>query len=119
MASPQPDAGTAPLKMSAEDARELTYGGDFSAEGLTVESDEQTGTSRWESIHLLVVKDRDGRLWAATYRQGLTEYQDSRAFGDDDDREVQFYEVEKVPVTTYEYRRIGAEAGESHDGQPA
>jgi hypothetical protein len=101
---------TNPLRMSAEDARELAYGGDFSPEGLTVESDEQTGTSRWESIHLLVVKDRDGKFWAVSYRQGLTEHQDSRPFGDADDVVVTFYEVEKVPVTTYEYRKIGAEA---------
>ena len=94
------------LKMSAEDARELTYGGDFSAEGLSVESNEQIDTSRWESIHQIVVKDRDGRLWATTYRKGLTEYQDSRPFGDDDEAEVTFREVEKVPVTRYEYRPL-------------
>lgn len=98
---------TTPLKMSAADARELAYGGDFSAEGLTVESDKQTGTSRWESIHRLVVRDRDGRLWAVTYRQGLTESQESEPF--EDMTEVTFYEVEKVPVTTYEYRKISRE----------
>ena len=92
------------FRMSAEDARELTYGGNFSAEGLTVESDEQTGTCRWESIHQIVVKDRDGKFWAATYRRGLTEYQDSRPF--EDGAEVAFREVEKVPVTRYEYRPV-------------
>lgn len=100
--------GTNPLKMSAADARELTYGGDFTAEGLTVELDEQTGTSRWVSLHRIVVKDRDGKFWAATYKRGLTENQDIDAF--EDETEVTFYEVEKVPVTTYEYRPVKAPA---------
>ena len=95
---------TNPLKMPARDARELAYGGDFTAEGLSVESDEQIDTSRWSSIHLLVVKDADGKFWAATYEKGLTEYQDHVPFEDED--EVTFYEVEKVPVTTYEYRKV-------------
>ena len=92
------------LKMSGEDARDLTYGAGLAAKGLTAESDEQIDTSRWESIHQIVVKDQSGRFWAATYRRGLTEYQDSRPF--EDETEVEFREVEKVPVTRYEYRPV-------------
>lgn len=97
---------TTPLKMSAQDARELAYGGDFTAEGLTVEADEQTGTTRWGIIHQLVVRDRDGRLWMTTYETGATEMQDYGPF--EDVSEVTFDEVEKIPVTTYEYRKIGS-----------
>jgi hypothetical protein len=50
------------------------------------------------------VKDRDGRLWAVPYQRGLTESQDSRPF--EDQAEVSFTEVEKVPVTSYEYRPV-------------
>jgi len=96
------------VKLTREQAAELSYGvpghWDDAELGLTVESNEQIDSRRWVSVHLLVVKDRDGKFWAATYERGLTEYQDIDPF--EDESEVTFYEVEKVPVTTYEYRKI-------------
>ena len=92
------------LKLTAEQARDLAYDEADPEWGLTVESNEQIDTKRWESVHQLVIKDRDGRLWAAAYTQGLTENQDGRPF--EYEAEVTFREVEKVPVTTYEYRPV-------------
>ena len=92
------------MKLTREVARDLLACRNLPDLGLEVESDEYWDHSRWESIHQLVVKDKDGRLWAARYRQGLTEYQDIEPFEDQD--EVEFYQVEKIPVTTYEYRRV-------------
>ena len=94
------------MKIPAENARDLTWTKADDELGLTVESNEQVDTSRWTSIHQLVLKDRDGRFWETTYERGLTESQDIQPFEDDED-EIEFHEVEKVPVTTYEYRRIG------------
>ncbi len=92
------------LTLSAEDARELTYGGDFSDMGLTIECQRQIDKSRWESIHELVVRDSDGKFWRTTYRRGLTEMQESRPF--EDETEVVFVLVEKVPVEAWEYQPV-------------
>ena len=93
-----------PLTMSARDARKLVYGGDFSDMGLEVVSNEQIGSSRWESIHEVVVRDSESNFWMTGYRQGLTEYQDSRPF--EDDSEVTFLQVEPVQVTVTQYRPL-------------
>jgi len=96
----------ATMKLSGEDARELAYGGNFTAGGLTVESDEQITLTRWTAVHQLVVKDRDGRLWAAKYERGLTGRQDTGPFDYQD--EVEFAEVRKVPVTVYKYEPVAS-----------
>jgi hypothetical protein len=93
------------VKLTGDQARELLCCRDLPDLGLTIEADEHIGERRWVSEHFLVVKDRDGKLWAATYDRGLTEYQDTEPF--EDEAEVGFYEVEKVPVTTYIYRKAG------------
>lgn len=93
--------------LTGEQARELVSGEADPELGLEVEAKIQTGTRRWVSTHRLIVRDRDGRLWSSAYEQGLTEYQDTRPF--EDLVEVAFGEVEKVPVTTYEYRPVGSE----------
>ena len=96
------------LKLTREQAQGLVWDEADPEWDLEVELNEQVDTSRWESIHhRLVVKDKDGKFWAARYRKGLTEYQDSRPFEDLD--EVEFREVEKVPVITYEYRPVSRE----------
>ena len=92
------------LKLTREQAQDLVYDEADPELGLTVELNEQTGSGRWASRHRLIVKGEDGQFWAANYEQGLTEYQDSRAF--EDLAEVEFREVEKVPVTSYEYRPV-------------
>ncbi len=71
--------------------------------GYRKEADYQVDTQRWVSVHELVIKDAEGSLWMTDYALGLTEYQDIEPFEDDD--EVEFRAVEKVAVTTYEYRR--------------
>ena len=92
------------LKLTGEQARDLVYDEADPALGLEVEFNEQTGSGRWMSHHRLIVKDKDGRFWAVPYQQGLTESQDSKPF--EDQAEVEFREVEKVPVTSYEYRPL-------------
>ena len=82
-------------------AQRLAYGEPVTR--LEVEADEQVSTRRWVSVHQLVVRDEEGRFWAATYERGLTENQDTEPFEDDDD--VEFHEVRKVPVTSYRYEK--------------
>ena len=95
---------TTTLTLTGEESRDLVYSEADPVLGLEVEANEQIDTNRWSSIHRLVVKDKDGKLWAATYSKGLTEYQDERPF--EDQAEVTFREVEKVPITTHEYRPV-------------
>ena len=92
------------MKLTGEQARDLAYEEADPEWGLEVESNEQIDSNRWSSIHRLVVRDKDGKLWAATYSQGLTENQDESPF--EYNNEVEFTAVEKVPVTTYEYRPL-------------
>jgi hypothetical protein len=96
------------LKLTGEQARDLVYDEADPELGLTVELDEQVASRRWVSVHRLIVRGEDGRLWAANYERGLTEYQDSKPF--EDQAGVKFAEVEKVPVTTYEYRLVSRKA---------
>ncbi len=92
------------LILTGEEARELVYDEADPALGLTVELNEQIDNLRWSSVHRLIVKDAAGKFWEANYTQGLTENQDERPF--EYEAEVTFTEVEKVPVTTYEYRPV-------------
>lgn len=93
------------LRLTKEQAQDLLDCQSNPELGLTVEHDEHIEDRRWVSVHLLVVKDDlFGRYWAAIYEQGLTENQDTWPF--ENVEEVQFIEVEKVPVTTYEYRPV-------------
>ena len=95
------------LKLPREQAQDLVWDEADPEDGLTVELNEQVGSGRWTSIHRLIVRDRDGRFWETGYTKGLTEYQDTRPF--EDETEVSFREVEKVPVTRYEYRPVAAQ----------
>ena len=92
------------LQLTREQAQSLAWDEADPEWGLTVELNEQIDSRRWVSVHRLVIRDKDGKFWAATYDQGLTEYQDSRPF--EDQAEVEFCEVEKLPVTSYEYQLI-------------
>jgi hypothetical protein len=92
--------------LTQEQARRLAWDEADPEWGLTVEFNEQVDSGRWESIHQLVIKDREGRYWEAHYTRGLTEYQESKPF--EGHALVEFREVEKVPVTTYEYRPLPA-----------
>lgn len=98
----------ATLKLTREQAQDLAYGEADEGQVLTIELNEQVDTLRWSSVHRLIVKDGAGKLWEAGYTRGLTENQDERPFEYDD--EVEFREVEKVPVTSYEYRPVKVSA---------
>jgi hypothetical protein len=97
----------ATLKLTRQQAQDLAYDEAGEGQGLTVELNEMVDTLRWSSVHRLIVKDGAGKLWEASYTRGLTENQDERPF--EDQAEVEFREVEKVPVTSYEYRPAKSE----------
>ncbi len=87
-----------------EDLRELLFGDEH--KGLTLLSDEQTGTGRWSSYHTLVFMDSaDNTLWRVQYSQGLTESQDEQPFEYDPD-EVSCDQVEPYEVTITKYRKV-------------
>lgn len=92
------------MKLSKAQARELLYSREDPDLGLAVELDEQVESRRWVSIHRLIIKDEDGRFWETFYERGLTEYQDIEPF--EEECEAEFWEVGKVPVLSYEYRRV-------------
>lgn len=70
---------------------------------VAVVENRATGESgRWESIHELVIKTVDGRLWRTTYREGLTERQDYGAFEHGPD-EIEFTEVRRQTVEAHEW----------------
>ena len=91
------------MKLSRDQALDLLYYGESEElPGYAREATVQTGSGRWCSYHQLIIRDGHGTFWAADYDLGLTENQDVDEF--DDAEEIEFAEVEKVPVTTYEYR---------------
>jgi hypothetical protein len=78
---------------------------------LDVIENRHTGKeTRWTSIHELVVKDDDGRLWCAMYEAGLTECQDVSPFDEYtsgvDNGEAEFWEVRRKVVETYVYEPL-------------
>jgi hypothetical protein len=83
---------------------ELLYGGWTENPRLDYVATVDQGSGRWESYHLLVVKDEDGKLWGAEYSSGLTENQGTGPFDDlDDSDEIEFKPVEAKEVTTVTY----------------
>lgn len=88
---------------------------------LSVVSDKETGRSRWEVIHTLVVK-YEGKLYRTTYRTGATESQENTYFDNYPD-EIEVQEVTHVPVViskymTYEeHKKHLAEKGETIQAQ--
>ena len=94
------------MKLTRDQALDLLWDGECTElPGYAKVADSQIGTNRWSSIHELVIRDDYGNLWAVDYYRGLTEYQYTEPFEDKD--EVEFDAVEKVAVTTHEYRRKG------------
>jgi hypothetical protein len=99
------------VKLSSEIAREFIYSKmSPGAPGYEREAVTDEGSGRWMSHHALVLKDSEGRYWSAGFSQGLTEMQDSYPFEYDGD-EIEFVQVEKVPVITYEYREVKPDEG--------
>jgi hypothetical protein len=62
---------------------------------------EQTDSSRWSAICILIIK-RNGQFFKATYEKGLTEYQDHGPF-EDDGEVIPFYRVMPRDKTVTEY----------------
>jgi len=92
------------VKLTRDQALDLLWDGECGElPGYAREATVQVGSGRWVSYHQLVIRDDHGNLWAADYALGLTEHQDIDEFNGEE--EIDFAEVEKVPVTTYEYRR--------------
>lgn len=83
--------------------------GDFAAEiapynvtGI-VENRHTGKEKRWTSVHELVIRSGDGKLWQAFYEQGLTENQEEGPF-EYAGPEITFKEVVPVEVKTTGYQ---------------
>jgi hypothetical protein len=59
--------------------------------GWTVVADDEVDHGRWESHHRLVIRNERGEHFAANYRQGLTEHQDTGPW--EDEETVTFHPV--------------------------
>jgi len=96
---------TAPCVKFSPDEPE--YDWNPSAYNITavVENRATGDTKRWTSIHELVIRTKDARLWHATYEQGLTEGQYQDAF-EYDGEEIIFTQVRPVPVEHIEYQAV-------------
>lgn len=71
----------APVVLEADLARELAYVTvGSSQDGWTVVANDFVESQRWESLHLLVIRNEACEHFADTYRRGLTEQQDTRPY---------------------------------------
>lgn len=77
------------------------------AHGITevVENRDTHDNGRWESVHELVIRTKDGALWHALYQRGLTENQDVSPF-EYDGPEIEFTQVKPIPVSHIEYQAV-------------
>lgn len=93
------------LDITKQEALELTWvGGADLASGDTVEvvSTDILAIKRWTSLNRIVVKRlSDGKFFADTYEQGLTEGQEESPWEFDEPNFVEVFPVEKT-VTVYE-----------------
>ena len=81
------------VTMPGDLARELVDEPGWTLDGWTVAANERVSASRWVSRHRLVIHDGEGNHYAADYRQGLSETQETRPWEDDDT--VTFHRVER------------------------
>lgn len=96
---------TAPHPILTEDEPET--GWNPSEYGITeVVENRATGNQRrWVEEYELIIRTKDGALWAASYDVGLTEMQETTAF-EYDGAEIEFVQVKPVPVSHLEYHRV-------------
>lgn len=81
-----------PITLPASDARQLVYSGPGGTlDRWTVAAITNDDSGQWTSYHRLVIRDADGRHYAAGFERGLTEYQDTAPF--EYDKEVKFRPV--------------------------
>ena len=92
------------MKLAKELALSILYDYQDDESGYSVVEDIYVEERRWVSVHQLVIKDREGKLWSTYYERGLTEYQDEQPWEGHD--EVDFFEVRAVPRTTYDYLAV-------------
>lgn len=72
-----------PVELPAELARELANKRVGRSIGnWTVVANDYVESSRWASLHWLVIHNEAGQHFAETYRRGLTEEQETRPFDD-------------------------------------
>lgn len=100
------------VRLTVDLARELAWelAGHTAEEGWTVVRNALLDTSRWSSIHELVIRNEADEYYMTTFTQGLTECQDERPFEEDEPVFERVYPV-KVPVTIIEYWPARDEAG--------
>ena len=88
------------LILETEVARNLAYD-DYDEEIYEIIQNEQVDSTRWSSVHELVIQTKvDGRFWKTTYTKGLTESQDESPF---EYSKPEFTEVfpEIIEITVY------------------
>lgn len=80
-----PPVAAEPVTLTAETARALARSGVGARDigGWTVVADIEGDSGRWTQFHQLVIRDDDGRHYAAFYERGLTEYQDIAPWEDE------------------------------------
>ncbi|GAA2738499.1 hypothetical protein [Actinocorallia aurantiaca] len=83
-------------------------------DGYAFEAVQDCGSSRWSSHHRLIIRrESDGALFASEdYHRGLTENQEDDYwsgdyYGVEEEGFIHFHPVEKVALTTYEYKQVG------------
>jgi hypothetical protein len=70
--------------------------------------EEQIDTRRWYSVHEVVFRaPDDGKAWAVSYVQGLTESQDSTDPWEYEGKTIQAIEMEPHEVTVTKWRPVG------------
>ena len=101
---------TEPVELPADLARELVYNPGDTMDGWTVVAIEYVESRRWQSVHRLVIHNEAGEHFASTFRQGLTEEQETQPF--EDETTVIFAPVAPhfEVVTTWEAARAGGAA---------
>lgn len=85
------------IKITKQEAIDAVDG--LAPEGYTIEADKPKGSSRWHETWQIVLKrESDGKLFADTYRQGLTECQDSELWEYTDPDFTEVFPVEKTVI---------------------
>ena len=75
---------------------------DFTYYLETVVSPYVFDTDRWHQYWEMIVKDKDGKFWKLSWREGATEYQEL----DFDQMDYKAIEVEPYEVTVTKYKPI-------------
>lgn len=87
------------LQLTKEQAKAIVY---EDTDEYEIIEDNIDSTSRWSEYHDVVVRRlSDGKFFADTYSQGLTESQDERAYDNSTPDFTEVFQVEKT-IITYE-----------------